>query len=453
MRRFGWVVLAAMLPGAGLAQDAVIRIEAKRGQEATRAANAWSQQFENVVTLPLPGGWTGIALGPLAPEQAESRLDALKAEGKVPADSFVTVPGENVALTPVKPKNKAAGAVVAADDVEVFPVVADTPAPPPPGSYIRLQSLETREEADAALKKWRKDFPEAGLWQIPSGWFGVALGPLPEETAAAWLTVFKQSEMMPGDAFISDAAEMGAEVTPGKPVDLPEPGQPQEMPPLDEVQKALRWAGYYDGEIDGKTGPNTRAAINREITEQRLSADPGTAMRKLFERREAWRDSVGLTALEDEHTGLSVIAPMDKLQFDRTERALSIYGPKDGSGAALILFSQQGGQQELLDLSGLVTALGWVPQPERKIEKGHVVLEGQNKDHHGLAEGWVRDGRAEGFVLIWPQSDEKNRQRIAAEIRDSITRQSSAKNDPVSADKEPSNTGQGDVQPVNPVAP
>lgn len=432
MRRFSWVVLAAILPGAAFAQDAVIRIEAKRGEEATRAATAWSQKFDNIVTLPLPGGWTGIALGPLAPEQAESRLKALKAAGKVPADSFVAVPGANVALTPVKAEETAPNTATATDEVEVFPVVAKTPAPPPPGSYIRLQSLQTRAEADAALNKWRKNFPEAGLWQIPSGWFGVAVGPLPEETAAAWLTAFKQSEMVPDDAFVSDTAEMGEEVTPGKPVELPAPGEAQEMPPLEDVQKALRWAGYYDGEIDGKSGPNTRAAIDREIAEQRLSTDPGTAMHKLFERRDAWRDSVGLSTLKDEHTGLSIVAPMDRLQFDRTERALSIYGPKDGSGAALILFSQPGGQQELLDISGLVTALGWVPQPERNIEQGHVVLEGKNEDHHGLAEGWVRDGRAEGFVLIWPQNDVENRQRIAAEIRDSIARHAPAKNDPIS---------------------
>ena len=40
MRRFGIMVLAAILPVQGLAQDAVIRIEAKRGAEAARQAAA-----------------------------------------------------------------------------------------------------------------------------------------------------------------------------------------------------------------------------------------------------------------------------------------------------------------------------------------------------------------------------------------------------------------------------
>src|SRR5690606_31908878 len=118
----------------------------------------------------------------------------------------------------------------------------------------------------------------------------------------------------------------------------------------------------------------------------------------------------------------TVTAPMRALTFDRAERALSIYGPKDGSGAALILFSQPGGQQELLDLAGLVTALGWVPQPDRVVKQGHVTLRGANDAHIGAAEGWVRDGRAEGYVLIWPASDPETQTRLQAEISDSLTR-------------------------------
>ena len=113
---------------------------------------------------------------------------------------------------------------------------------------------------------------------------------------------------------------------------------------------------------------------------------------------------------------------MDRLQFDRSERALSIYGPKDGSGAALILFSQPGGQQEMLDLAGLVTALGWVPSPERRVERGAVTLHGRNDTHIGHAEGRVVDGMVQGFVLIWPAQDPEEARRLSAEIADTLTR-------------------------------
>ncbi|RNF33749.1 peptidoglycan-binding domain-containing protein [Paracoccus methylarcula] len=449
-------VLTAGLPVAGFAQDAVIRIEAKRGEAAANeAAAGWSRKFDDVVTFPLSGGWIGIALGPLSPEEAETRLAELRAAGEVPADSFVAEPGSGVEFTPVaatpsddaEPAQDDGAAATVPENLQVNPVMTGgqpdnapepvaEPAAAAPGTYIRLQSLRTQAEAEEALAEWRENFPGAGLWHLPGDWYGVALGPLEEDTALAWLAAFKQADLMPGDAFTSDAAEMGEEVMPGEAPDLPAPGEAQEMPPMDEVQKALRWAGLYEGGIDGKAGPQTRAAINAEITGQRLSPDPGTAMRKLIERRAAWRDELGLTVLEDEHTGLSLTAPMDKLQFDRTERALSIYAPKNDSGAALILFSQPGGQQELVDLSGLVTALGWVPQPKRVIEKGHVLLEGKNADHHGRAEGWVRDGRAEGFVLIWPANDPANQTRLAAEMSDSLTRHAPAQDDPVAPGSE-----------------
>ncbi|WEF23349.1 peptidoglycan-binding domain-containing protein [Paracoccus sp. S3-43] len=425
MRRLAFVVMAAGLPMAGFAQDAVIRIEAKRGGDVAEAAARWAAQFDDVVTFPLPRGWTAIAIGPLSPEAAGDRIGALKEARKIPPDSFVTVPGADVVLTPVGEAAPLAEAPPAAPEP-----AAPQPDRPAPGAYLRLQSLPSRADADAALAQWRKTFPEAGLAELPNGWFGVVLGPLDRAAADAWLKLFKDGDLVPGDAFLSDAADLGALAVPGEAPDLPAPpATPAGMPPLDQVQRALRWAGVYGGEIDGKDGPRTRDAIRAEILAGRLSPDPGTAMRELIARRDAWRAEVGLVTLDDAATGLSLLAPMDRLDFDRTERALSIYGPKDGSGAALILFSQPGEQQELLDLSGLVTALGWVPQPTRTIKPGHVLLEGANDAHIGRAEGWVRDGRAEGFVLIWPAADAQGQARIAAEMSDSFARKGAAAND------------------------
>ena len=145
-------------------------------------------------------------------------------------------------------------------------------------------------------------------------------------------------------------------------------------------------------------------------------------MRALADAREAWRAEMGLAPLTDDYTGLSLTAPMQRLAHERTERALSIYGPKDESGAALILFSQPGGQQEMLDMMGLVTALGWVPAPERVTAKGKATLSGRNQTHIGRAEARVADGQVEGWVLIWPVEDAANAPRVAAEIRDSFTR-------------------------------
>lgn len=442
MRRFHGILLAGLMPVAALAQDqgSVIRIEAKRGDAAAAEAVAnWQSQFDDVVTFPLPRGWTGIGLGPMSQAEATERLETLKAQGTIPADSFIAAPGGTITQTAAAP---AAALGTPADEPaaqpaspEPAPAQAEPPAAMQPEHFIRLEAFQDRAEAETALTTWRQPFPEAGLYQLPNGWFAIALGPLKEQTAAGWLAAFKAAQTAPQDAFIATQAEIGTAVDPGAALDLPDaPAQPGQMPPLDKVQRALRWAGHYDGTIDGKDGPKTRAAINAEIIAERRSPDAATAMQQLIQRRLDWRDEMGLTQLDDAHTGLSAILPMDMLAFDRNERALSIYGPKDGSGAALILFSQPGGQQELIDMSGLVIALGWVPQPERDVRNGAITLDGRNASHISHAEGRVADGRAEGFVLIWPASDAANQPRIAAELSDSFSRSAPAANDLATGD-------------------
>ncbi|WP_378944928.1 peptidoglycan-binding protein [Paracoccus sp. R86501] len=434
MRQLAVMVLAAALPGAAMAQDALIRLEAKRAPDvAATTAAGWAEQFDDVVTLPLKGGWTGIALGPMDREAALARLADLKAKGVVPGDAFVTEPAAGTELTPLGDAPEADDAPaqpeVEADDTAAEPVAEPVSEPAPQGSYLQLESFQDRAEADEALTRNRKEFPGAGLWELPNGWFTVALGPVADEVARDWLPVLKSGKLIPRDALVTQAADLGQALDEGKEPALGATGDPEPMPPLDQVQRALRWAGHYDGQIDGRDGPKTQGAIQAEILSARASTDPGAAMRLLEERRAEWRDDMGLAQLDDEATGLSVMAPMGALQFDRSERALSIYGPKDGSGAAMILFSQPGGQQELLDLAGLVTALGWVPQPERDVQRGHVILRGENDDHIGAAEGWVRDGRAEGFVLIWPTADQQDQARILAEISDSLTRKAPGHNE------------------------
>ncbi|WP_134725011.1 peptidoglycan-binding domain-containing protein [Paracoccus luteus] len=412
MRAFAFLI-AALLPGLAWAEPVVLRLEAKRDAAgAAEAAGRWGAQFPDVVTFPLNAGWTAIALGPMERAEAQARLDALKAEGRVPGDSF---------LGPVPEGMVPAGDTAAAPADEDTAPAEPLPAPdqPRPGDYIRLQALPSRAEADAALADWRRDFPAAGLYALPDGWFAVALGPMRADTASAWLSAMQATGRAARDAFVAGPDRLGSVADAGRAPDLPPPGDTP-MPPLDEVQRALRWAGLYDGAIDGKDGPNTRAAIAAEIVAHRAAPDAGTAMAALIERRQAWRDRMGLTRLDDAASGLSVMAPMDRLAFDRTEQGLSIYGPRDGSGAALILWSAPGGQQEMLDFTGLVTALGWVPAPERNVTPGRATLRGQNDTHIGQAEARVADGRAEGFVLIWPLADAEDQPRVAAELSDSF---------------------------------
>ncbi|MDO5643964.1 MAG: peptidoglycan-binding domain-containing protein [Paracoccus sp. (in: a-proteobacteria)] len=448
MKPLAILLLGAALPGLAWAEDVYIRVEAKRGTDAALAAAAdWQARVDTIpaVIFPLGATWTAIGFGPLPREEAEAQMAALKAARTIPADSLLTE-AARVTATPLaggSPDQTGAASVTPApteDDpapetatnigagstagisAQPRPETAP-PAPPAPEYHIVIASFATRDAADAALAEWRETLPETALWETPEGRFALAAGPLSEAAATQWLAALKNGKAIPDDSLISDDAGMGRLVTPGDAPDWPEnPETLPEMPPMAEVQELLKWAGYYDGEIDGQSGPMTRAAIAAEIAAEREAADPALAMLKLAERRLAWRGEMGLETLEDDHTGLSLIAPAGMIAHERNERAMSIYGPKDDSGAALILFSAPGGQQEMEDMTGLITALGWVPAPRREISRGHAVLNGQNETHIGHAEARVSDGRAEGWVLIWPRADAINAPRLSAEIADSFER-------------------------------
>jgi hypothetical protein len=469
MRRFA-VVLGAALPVLGVtgawAENVVIRIEAKRGGDAAaQTATAWAAQFPDVVTFPAGDNWVAIALGPMPREQATGRLAELKQAGKVPGDSFIaSAEGRDLTPAGAAPAPTATTDAAPADTAipasagSTFPQATATPAEPtqtlpadpvlnapvaaadsaapatqpdpapaaPEQFFLRLESSADRAKAEEILAKWRQSLPEAGLWTLPNGRLAVGFGPMDEATGKAWLKAFRAAGAVPKDAFLAPGKDMGEITIIGARPELGAPpaadAAPVPMPPLQDIQSALRWAGHYDGAIDGKDGPMTQKAIAEEILRLRTSPDPASAMQELLRRREAWRAEAGLETLRDDHTGLELPAPMARLQFDRTERQLSIYGPKDGSGAALILFSQPGGQQEMLDLAGLVTALGWVPAPQRRVERGSITLDGRNQTHIGHAEGRVVNGMVQGFVLIWPAQDAESQRRIATEISDSLAR-------------------------------
>ncbi|KGJ07043.1 hypothetical protein IC63_09785, partial [Paracoccus sphaerophysae] len=101
MRKLAILIAAALpvaAPVSALAEPVVLRIEAKRGPETQAVVDGWAARFDNVVTFPLQGGWTGIGLGPMERDAAEAELARLKAAGDIPGDSFIApAPGDAVA--------------------------------------------------------------------------------------------------------------------------------------------------------------------------------------------------------------------------------------------------------------------------------------------------------------------------------------------------------------------
>ena len=83
--------LCAALAAPGWAQDAYIQLEAKRSlAEAEEAARRHGGRVEGVAGFEAAGGWYVVAVGPLAQDDAQRRLQGLRERGVVPLDAFLT---------------------------------------------------------------------------------------------------------------------------------------------------------------------------------------------------------------------------------------------------------------------------------------------------------------------------------------------------------------------------
>ena len=80
---------------AAQAQDAVwIQVEAQPTLRAAQdRARAYDVGLDDVAGYYLGSGWYGVVLGPYGPADAEALLRRLRAEGRVPSDSFIALGG------------------------------------------------------------------------------------------------------------------------------------------------------------------------------------------------------------------------------------------------------------------------------------------------------------------------------------------------------------------------
>ncbi len=487
MRRTSLVLALAAMPALGHAQDAYIRIEAKRSPaEARTAAEGWAAEFPNVVTFPLQRGWTGIALGPLDQATAEAQIGAMKSAGRIPEDSFIADRLRNVtpvdAPTPVTAQAQAQEVPVPAADDPVkaetlpdLPATGDTapaveivaePAPavplsaPPETSvpeathYIQLQARKTEDGARKLFDQWRGAYPDASLWGPLSGWYALTLGPFPEAQAGERMAALKASGAIPRDSFLTTQSRLGtaldhgaapaaiaataaapspapatetpAPATARPPVTAQTPASPAPAAPAplttQDIQTALLWAGHYDGQVDGQSGPKTEAAI-----EAALAAEPGSAstpdmVRSLLDRRRMWREAMGFAPQRDDATGLAFDLPVNLVEPMRREGPFTIFGPRDGSGVAVIVISARGGAGDLRRIAGLLTGLGWVPDPQPVIHNNRFTLSGETDMQISYAEARRSGDEIQGFALIWPNIDPDNLRRMRADFGATLTR-------------------------------
>lgn len=335
--------------------------------------------------------------------------------------------------------------------------------------FIQIEAQPSLAQAQRSLRSYAERFRDLNGFSLPSGWFGIALGPYPEAEAVNLLRNLRAAQLIPSDSYIVRNAALGRQFWPEGETGLPSaertapaqtaiarepqpdiaPDMKPDMAPdlaLDEesprqaraaealltreeraeIQKALAWEGFYQGGIDAAFGPGTRRAMARWQEAQFLPATGVLTTRQraaLLSSYNAVLTGLALKPVEDGEAGIAVSLPMGLVQFDRYEAPFAHYGANDGSQTRVLLISQSGDKAALAGLYDVLQSLEIVPlDGSRSLGDADFTITGQNSKITTHIEARLEDGAIKGFALVWPAGDEARRARVLQVMQDSFTR-------------------------------
>lgn len=381
-RLFAALITALFIAPFAFAQSADdvvwIQVEAQPNlAAATERARAYSASLEDVNGFALGSGWYGIAVGPYVRDDAELLLRRYRQDGVIPRDSFIQLSdkfqqqfwpvGANVLniplISPIEP--------AAPNETQTDQEITQTTLPPA-GEALDL------EEALAA---------EAETTQVPV---------LPEPPKDETLSEARANER----DLDSDARE--------------------------QLQIALKWAGFYNAAIDGAFGRGTRGSMAdwQEANGYDATGVLTTLQRAaLLGQYNAVLEGLGLQTVRNTEAGIEMVMPTKVVTFDRFEPPFAHYNGTGDIDARVLLISQAGDQDTLFGLYDIMQTLEIVPEEGPRDRKSNSFeLIGEDGRIVSQTQVSLENGEIKGFTLIWPAGDEDRRRRVITEMTKSFPR-------------------------------
>ena len=367
------------LPRALAAQEAWVQIEARPTEALARDRAAfWEARLGPLTGWRLGTGWHALALGPFTEDEAAAELARLRAAGSVPSDAFVA-DGRGFVSRFYQGTNDAAGA--GSGDVAVEDAPDDA-----------IGDL-TVEDLAAALAG--TDAAAPGTTYAPDG---------------DAVTVDDPATADPGTTTQSDDTDddTGALSDPRRPTQsLAEARRAErDLTRADRarLQRALAFAGVYDGRIDADFGPATRRAMSAW---QRAQGFPDTGVLTARQRREALAAmddamaDLALTRVDDSAAGVAIDMPGALIPTRRVAPPFVIFG--DEGGMQVWLVSQPGGRARLAALYQVVQTLPELPADgPREMSRLSFRIEGTDDARFGAMQATTDGDTVKGFALVWP---------------------------------------------------
>lgn len=361
-------------------QDRVwIQIESYASLGNTQARlRSYTPEFDNVNGFNA-GNFYAITLGPYTRAEAQQELSRLRAQGRIPSDSFIQ--GRQAFTS------------------QFFPIGEDrldgpVPGPAPTVAEAVNAAEEAVEEAEATVAEIDMDGQPAPGPEIVAEVETATPpepAPIPEETAA-------------------EARQSEAQLT------------RQER---DELQIALQYFDFYRGAIDGAFGPGTRGGMTDwQIARGYEPTGILTTRQRaqLLEEYEAEIARLGYAMVRDEQAGIEVTLPLGMVEFSDYNFPFARYEEKDDSGLRIFLISQPGDRATLFGLYEIMQTLEIVPlEGERERRGDSFLLTGFNDTLRSHTEARVVGGAVKGFTILWEPKRDEDAGQILARIRETIS--------------------------------
>lgn len=336
--------------------------------------------------------------------------------------------------------------------------------------WVQIEARPTLALAQERARAYAADLPDVNGFALSSGWYAIALGPYSRADAEQVLRVYRAEGAVPNDSFIAFASTfrqqfwpIGAALPEATPPSLPTE-QPEAvplvqtpdnaplvtddagipLPPLPDespnearasegllsaaereaLQVALKWAGFYDGPIDGAFGRGTRASM---AAWQGANAFETTGILTTLQRAtllgqyNAVLEGLDLQMVRDDTAGIEMMLPLGAVAFDRIEPPFVHYEASGDIAARVLLISQEGDRGTMFGLYDIMQTLQIVPTegPRERREDGFTLI-GQGGDFVSHTEVSLRNGQIKGFTLVWPAGDEERRLRLLGEMQKSF---------------------------------
>ncbi|MEY1554897.1 trypsin-like peptidase domain-containing protein [Yoonia sp. R2331] len=329
--------------------------------------------------------------------------------------------------------------------------------------WVQVEAQPTLTAAQDRVRAYAAALDNVAGFYLGSGWYGIVLGPYAPDDADALLRSLRGQRLIPADSFIAFGnnfqqqfwpvgvgAETTAQPLPGAtevtdPVvaePLPEPTPiaiPDETPrqarasealmtrPEKELlQVALKWAGHYQGAIDGSYGRGTRGAMEswQIANNQEATGILTTAQRaELIGAYNAVLDGMNLQLVRDDVAGIEIALPTGVVAFAEYEPPFARYDAKGDIPAQVLLISQPGDQNRMFGLYEILQTLEVVPTEGERVRRNREFeINAQGRDLVSYTYVNLRNDRIKGYMLVWPAGDDERFGRIRDEMKASFDR-------------------------------